>query len=308
MNEVWKTNPLLSSRLKAIGNALDAGHRALVFDGGLVGINDERESEVISNVAQGKAPRPSTRPREGRRATSRTRGRSPGEAEPFRSGVIEAAYGVEFRLLAQHYEALAFEDKNGLWVVARTRPLGSHGPQVHLLVGAPVEKGITPRAWAFDRIGHGATLLPLKHTNFPDASICAFTKVSGAWSAQDGLLPLIDHYSLWVTKSWHRTLFGSWPGPQVGACALYRRKEFASSEWCGCDSGRRYAECHQGSDVLVSEKVAQNEFHSLFSTNYEDRQVPACVLDAARLRWKRLPTLATVFAFRHVPDERIAML
>lgn len=304
MNELLKLNTPVSARLKVIGEALDAGRKALVFDEGFVGINDEDESEVISNVPQRQASRPSARPRAGQRTSSGSRRRrAPGQAEPFRSRAIEDAHGAGFRLLTKHYEAISFEDKNGLWVAIRTKPLGLGGPQAHLLVAAPIDKVITPRAWAFSRLGATAELFPLKHTNFPDASICAFTKASGAWTGADGLLPLVDHYSLWVAKSWHRQLYGWWPGEQVGACALYRRMEFAEREWCGCGSGRRYADCHQGPDLLVSQEAARRQFRRLFITDYENRQPPAGVLEAATSAWKKLPDMAVIFGYRSTSDE-----
>lgn len=303
MVELRKFDASISARLRAIGEALDAGRQALVFDEGLVGINDEHESEVISDVPQGQASRPPAGSRAGQRASSRSRGRAPGQTEPLRSPAVEAAHGAGFRLLAHHYEALSFEDKNGLWAAIKTKPLGLGGPQAHLLLAAPIDKAITPRAWAFASLGPKAELFPLKHTNFPDASICAFTKPSGAWTAADGLLPLVDHYSLWIAKSWHRRVFGWWPGEQVGACALYRRREFVEQEWCGCGSGRRYVDCHRDSDLLVPEVAARREFRVLFATNYEDRQAPSGVIEAARTFWKRIPDMATTFSFRKTHDE-----
>lgn len=190
-----------------------------------------------------------------------------------------------------------------MWAVVRTKPLGSGGPQAHLLVAAPTDKAITPRAWAFTAIGPKAELFPLKHTNFPDASICAFTKPSGAWTAADGLLPLVDHYSLWIAKSWHRKLFGWWPGEQVGACALYRRLEFVEREWCGCGSGKRYADCHRDPDLLVPEVTARREFRALFGGRYEDRRAPPGIVPAARTLWRSRPDMATTFSFRATYDE-----
>ena len=257
---------------------------------------------MITNVAQAGASRPPARSRPGRRTSSRS-WRAPGTAEPFSSASIEEAHGAGFRLLAQHYEALGFEDQHGLWVVVKTRPLGSGGPQAHLLVATPTDLRISPRAWAFDAIGAGTRMFPLKHTNFPDASLCAFTKRSQAWTSADGLLSLIDHYSLWVAKSLHRSQFGWWPGAQVGACALYRRREFVARELCGCESGKTYSECHQASDLMVPEGVARHEFRRLFLCDYEDRAPPAAIIEASQSGWKRLPKMATIFSYRRSPDE-----
>lgn len=294
-------NPYFMDRLSYLGDALHKGEQTQVFESGLIGLVDERESEVIYYGEQG-APRGSEAgARQGQR--TRARRRPSRQAQPFRSGAVEAAHGVGFRILAQHYEALGFEEKNGLWVAIKTKPLGPGGPQAHLLLAAPIDKAITPRAWAFKEIGRNAELFPLKHTNFPDASICAFTKASKAWVPEDGLLPLVDHYSLWVAKSWHRTQFGWWPGAQVGACALYRRMEFVAREWCGCESGRRYSDCHRTLDMAVPEDEARQEFRRRFLVDYNDRQAPDGILLAACNRWKNLPDMAMVFAHRLSADE-----
>lgn len=292
--------------LRQLGLEIHSGQQPSVFDGGFVGINSqEKESEVGSEYEAHSRNGSSAGSRKGQRSwpRPRPRSRSSREAEPFRSRAIEAALGAEFRVLAHHYEALAFEDGNGLWVVVKIEPLGTGGPLAHLLVAVPADRAITPRAWAFDEIGHGTSLFPLKHTNFPDASICAFTKSSLAWVREDGLLPLIDHYSLWIAKSLHRTIFGWWPGTQVGACALYRRREFVARELCGCESGKSYSDCHQLADLMVPEELGRREFWRLFTSNYEDRKPPAAILKAAQSKWKRLPDMASIYAIRLAMDE-----
>lgn len=291
-----KLNESTLRHLRSLGQALHSGHQPLVFDGGFCGLVEQRGSEVNASEESEPGSRPETGSRQGRR-TSRRR-RPSGQAQPFRSRAIEDAHGVGFRLLAQHYEALGFEDKNGLWVTVTTKPLGQGGPQAHLLVAAPTNLSIFPRAWAFSAIGRNAQLFPLKHTNFPDASMCAFTKESGAWVPEDGLLALIDHYSLWIIKSWHRSVEGWWPGRQVGACALYRRTEFTPDEFCGCESGRLYGLCHERADMQMPEATARQEFQRLFSVAYEDRDAPAQIVASARNRWKSMPDMASAYARR----------
>ena len=289
------------NHMRLLGHQIDAGNQPFVFDAGFVNQNLDSESEAKNEFESYTRNRSQAGPRQGQRARSRS-GPSR-EAEPFRSRAIEEAHGAEFRLLAQHYKVLGFEDPNGLWIAITANPLGPSGPQANFMVGVPTDKTITPRGWAFCRIGPAASLFPLKHTNFPDASICAFTKASKAWSATDGLLSLIDHFSLWAVKSWHRMALGSWPGPQVGACALYRRNEFTSGEWCGCESGRRYGACHEYLDSKVEKAIARRQFRSLFLCEYEDRQPPKGIIDAARSRWKQLPDMAGIFAHRRSLDE-----
>ncbi|MGQ7830607.1 hypothetical protein [Altererythrobacter sp. Z27] len=176
-------------------------------------------------------------------------------------------------------------------MAVEAKPLGLDGPAAHILMGVREDETIFPRAWAFERIGHQVRPFPTKHTNFPDASICAFDPKSGAWTREDGLTALVDHYALWAVKSWHRQEFGWWPGPQIGKCALYRRNEFDVREWCGCGSGIPYGFCHYQRDKQVPDELAQREFTALFGLDYQNRQTPTVIVEAARTRWKTLPAL-----------------
>jgi hypothetical protein len=292
----------LLEHLTELGCAIDVEERPTVFDGGFVGFNSATESEVISSGAQRKPHRSPAGARKGRRARPR---RAQAAGDHFGSEALEAAHGAGFRKLAQHYEVLAFEDKNGLWVVAKSWPLGRHGPQVHFLIAFPINRQIAPRAWAFEQIGPRARLASPKHTNFPDASICAYVDEDAAWPNADGLVGLVDIFSIWMIKKWHRELIGWWPGKQYGACALYRRLEFDGREQCGCLSGLRYSECHFEADLLVSEQAARAQFKHMFKSNYEDRSPPAEVIVAATTRWSKMPVMASVFAHRLRDNEPI---
>lgn len=298
MNGLWITDPLLVARLKAIGEALDTGQQAFVFDEGFVRLSDEPESEVITDVAGQKAG-PQSRSRPGQRA--RTWG-AQAARDPFRSDALEAAYGTEFRILAQHYQALAFEERNGLWIVVPSKPLGPQGPEVHFVVALPINKQIPPRAWALERVGRSARFMSLKHTNFPDASVCAFPHGYVSWPNPEGILGLIDIFTLWAVRKLHRDLLGWWPGPQVGACSHYRLKEFDPREDCGCGSQKRYGSCHMARDVLEEPKAAKAEFRRLFNCDFDDRIPPNAILDFARSRWKRTPSMADLFSLRADPS------
>lgn len=279
------------NRLEALGQALDLEQQLSVFHEGFVGFSYESE---VNDYAQGTAQRSAARPRPGQRTTERTRRGEAGEAHRFRSGAIEEAFGTEFRILARDYSALGFEDRDGLWVMVKSNPLGSQGPQIHFAVAFPLNRIATPRGWAFSRIGPRSRLMSLKHTNFPDASICAFLPNDGSWKPTDGMTALIDHYSVWAVKSLHRQFVGYWPGKQYGACALYRRMEFEPREWCGCLSGKRYQDCHQGADLIVSETAGRQEFRRLFRCDYETRAAPVAIVNAAMSRWKKIPAMASV--------------
>jgi hypothetical protein len=288
----------LVQMLSNLGQAIDIGRQPTVFDGGVVGFSDAAESEVMRNVA-GQETGSQSGPRSGRRARAR---RTETADHPFRSDALEEAHGAEFRILARHYQALAFEERNGLWVVVKSHPLGFDGPEVQFLIAAPLDRRLAPRAWAFAKIGPRAALMSLKHTNFPDASICAFTPDHWPWPNPDGLLGLVDIYVLWTVRKLHRDHCGWWPGPQLGACAHYRVREFDPREDCGCGSNKRYGDCHLPADMLVAPAAAEAEFRGLFSGPYDHRRAPQQVLEAARSAWRKMPSMATVYAHRPDPS------
>lgn len=287
------------AHLAAIGRAIDDGRRPTVFDGGLVSLSKEDESEVIRDGAARQEARSATGSWQGQRARARS-GANPAN-HPFRSEAHEQAHGAEFRILAQAYHALAFEDRNGLWVVASSNPLGRRGPQVEFLIAIPLENSLAPRSWAFERNGGKLRLASLKHTNFPDASICAFVQEEYTWPNTDGLVGLVDIYTLWMIRKWHCEHFGWWPGPQYGSCSHYRLNEFDPREDCGCGSNKRYGDCHFAADKLADPAKAAAEFKRLFGSDYDERHAPEQVLEAAKSGWSRMPSMATVFAHRRDP-------
>lgn len=288
----------LAEHLRRLGEEIDIGRQPTVFDGGLVGLSDATEGEVRRDVA-GQEAGPQAGTRSGRRARAR-RAQAPDHA--FGSDALEAAHGAGFRILAQHYEALAFEDTNGLWVAVSSLPLGRRGPEVHFLIAVPIDVRFTPRAWAFGAIGSRVRPMSLKHTNFPDASICAFPHGYWPWPNADGLVGLVDIYVLWAVRKLHRDVLGWWPGPQMGAGAHYRQREFDPREDCGCGSKKSYGQCHMGFDLLENPERSSLEFRRQFLCDFDDRRVPECILNAARSRWKQLPNMADIFSRRQDPS------
>lgn len=284
------------NRLADLGRALELQQTLSVFCRGFVGFCDEDESEVMQHVKRSKR-RSEARPWSGQRATERPR-RAAGQDHYFRSEAAERAFGDQFRVLAQQYDALAFEDDDGLWVAVSSEPLGRCGPQVHFFIAFPYNRQLLPKGWAFKRIGSRAEPMSMKHTNFPDASICAFMPNEGAWSPNDGMLGLVDHYSIWAVKKLHRDYLKRWPGRQFGACALYRRMEFVADEQCGCLSGRLYRDCHMGPDLLVDEEYGRVEFRKLFRSDYETRAVPELIKRAAQSTWRKIPSIREVLELK----------
>lgn len=286
------------AHLSAVGMAIDGGMQPTVYDGGFVAIEPSKEKDE-DNV-EGQETGSQSGPRPGRRAWA---WRAQASHHAFRSDSLELAHGAKFRTLARHYEAQAFEDKNGLWVTVASKPLGVGGPEVHFLIAVPTDEGIAPRAWAFEKIGPNARLMSLKHTNFPDASICAFAHGYWPWPNADGLLGLVDIYVLWAVRKLHRDHLGWWPGPQLGTGSLYRVKEFDPREACGCGSNKKYGHCHMATDLLANPQVAAAEFHRNFHCEYGDRRPHEQVIGAARSRWRSLPSMASVFAERSDPSQ-----
>lgn len=184
--------------LAEIGQFVHAGGRPFVFNGGQVGTM-QCESKEEENEYQSRPSRSATWTRKGQRAGPRSRASTTGNS--FRSAALEAAYGAELRILVRHYKAVTFESGSGFWAVVKVKPFGVNGPQSHLLIAVPGDRLIHPKGWAFKSVGTQPRPFPLKHTNFPDASICAFDPRSGVWDAGDGLLELVDHYAIWIVEA-----------------------------------------------------------------------------------------------------------
>lgn len=285
-------------RLKEIGQFIHSGNRPLVFDGGHVGTT-QCSNEEIYHESQVKPSRPQARSWQGRSA--RSGAWTPAQGNHFGSPAIEASHGAELRVLAQAYPVVVTESDDGFWLAIRTKPLGPDGPKAHVLIAVSCNRSVLPRAWAFETIGTQPRPFAPKHTNFPDGSICAFAPTSDAWKPEDGLLDLVDHYVIWMIKSWHRTVFGWWPGKQAGVVAFYRAQEFDGREFCGCGSGLLYAFCHRGRDLAVPEEVAQKQFETAFGCSYFSRAVPAVLLDAAKSNWRKLPSIRSALGLQY-PD------
>lgn len=304
--------PDLVERLEELGRALDIEQSVSAYGGGRIRITDADHDEVKENV-KSEAEGSSAGSRQGRRSWPRSRRsrpresgarrRSASESGTFRSEQAQSLYATEIRSLAEQYDIKCAEEQFGIWVAAKSQPLGSRGPLIHFLIALPFKQEIMPRSWCFGDLGNRAKLLGLRHTNFPDASICAFVKEDRTWNYPDGLIALADTYSVWALRQIHNQVFGWWPGPQLGVSALYRKTEFQPNEFCGCSSGKRYRDCHLASDLLVDEQAAQAEFRSLFRTEYKNRDVPPVVFNAAQNRWRIWPEIREAYSFR--PIDRV---
>lgn len=103
------------------------------------------------------------------------------------------------------------------------------------------------RAWAWWDYG-----IPVRsHHVYPDQSMC--THMPGQWGL--GKSRLVDYAAmavLWIGKSLHSQLLGSWPGLQHYESAQIRLQRDDRSEYCGCGSDKTYENCCRESDMETS--------------------------------------------------------
>lgn len=109
------------------------------------------------------------------------------------------------------------------------------------------------RGWAFWDYGcMGLQPIGPRHTNYGDASICAFDERDGTWSYGDSLVSLLDLYSVWAVRQLFVREFGKWPGPQGSFSPFERLREYGDNERCGCDTpAGAYVDCCKSSDLRL---------------------------------------------------------
>lgn len=284
----------LLQKLSELGQAIDIDRQTQVFDGGEVGIvenlnkkDEANEPERSRGSATGSWQGPEAGPR-----------RAPGEAP--RVGIVDQQV-PRLAGLAELYKAyptIIKEGDFGLWIIVTSKPLGGDGPQVTFVIAYPYSDKGLPKAWAFWKLGDFPKFIGPRHTNFPDASICAYGPQDGAWERADGLVALVDLYSTWALRHLYFQYFDRWPGRQYGASALYRRIEFSGEEWCGCGGSLKYAACHKATDALVDEEVARDEHRQTMGSDYGPRRPPKSVMNFARSCWRKIPSFRDAYEGR----------
>jgi hypothetical protein len=141
-----------------------------------------------------------------------------------------------------------------------------------------------------------------RHTNFPDASICAFTDEDDAWRPGDNPKILLNLYAEWLVGQLFLSLESYWPGRQAGLDATYRTLEFTDQDWCDCGSEKRYGTCHRAIDQLeVARLKAAGKYVPL-----PDRIVPPTIAKFASSRWKKLPDMGKLqlHPYEGLPPQR----
>ncbi len=282
----------LKARLSKIGEAIDIDRQFQVFDNGVVGIVENETEKESSNESEGTRG-PAAGSRQGAEGSRRSSGEAGARLRGIDDQVVRLA-GLED--LVRAYPVEIIEGDHGLWIIVQSSPLGSDGPQVTFIIAYPYSEKTEPKAWGFWKLGSFPKFIGPRHTNFPDASVCAFGP--GDWQRADGIVALVDFYSTWVIRHLYLQHFGRWPGRQHGLSALYRRTEFSPDEWCGCNSGKRYRECHMLTDHKLSDEEAADEHRKIFLGDYRDRKPPISVMKFARSGFKKIPTFKDAYSAR----------
>lgn len=130
------------------------------------------------------------------------------------------------------------------------------------------------RGWAFwaDPMSLPVWIGP-RHTNFGDGSICAFEPADGTWAFGDGLVDILDIYTVWALRHLHLRHTARWPGPQSVHRPYERLLEIRPEERCGCPAPQgTYGECCRPRD-LARNRIADAVDFAIFS-RWEIRRPP----------------------------------
>lgn len=293
-------SPKLRSILEGIGSALDQGRPIRVLRGGVVvadepHLDHERMQSNEADRTQGSAAR-SRQGSPGWEGTAR-RSRSSGSLLQAGSGSLRDSFEEGLPHLQVSYPGTRiWDDEVGLWVVVPSFPVGIDGPQAALVAALPFFEVPKRRCWGYWRRDRNLKWIGPRHTNFPDASICAFADGATAWQPTDGLTRLFDLYSVWLLCHLHLEALHRWPGPQHSINSYYRLHEFLEGELCSCDSGRTYFECHRPQDLLEDQQLAKVAFQKCAGGDLVDRRVPQAVRQFAKSHFKNAPSLLSALS------------
>jgi hypothetical protein len=165
-----------------------------------------------------------------------------------------------------------------VWVLVESRLFDGLRKRARFLIGVSYRYAAI-RSWAFwvDAIGLPVWIGP-RHTNYNDGSICAFEPADGTWGFSDGLVQLVDLYTLWVARHLHLEVFGRWPGAQSVHRPYERILEIRTGEQCGCrDAAGAYVDCCRTRDLARDRIADAVEF--ICWTQFALRSPPRQVLD-----------------------------
>lgn len=300
-------SPSARSTLELIGRQLDAGIFPRVKNGGIVAPSDpaiystlgEKRAhydhrEPRSRSSEGTQPPGTWRPRGQTPPWSRAAGPWPaGQAAPLVGAAAEPYQQVAVEELQRAYPGtMRWQDDDGLWLLAKSTPLGDLRQAAILLTAISYSQAMV-RSWGFwsDSTSQAEWIGP-RHTNFPDGSICAFFPDDGTWTFGDSLVELLDLYSVWAIRHLHLRHTGRWPGPQAPCHPHERLQEFVETEICGCGSRLSYGQCCRPRDLARNRVADAVQFALLTGGNI--RTPPELVLKFMASRREHPPRIADV--------------
>lgn len=280
--------PQTTKLLRQIGEDLDLGRFPSVTDGGLVWparadavsqpLGLEIQNGQTTSASQSRqtgtsgAPESSRTPQPAAIGTASTAGSA--GAPP---SIACLAHGVTewVRALAAAYPGTeAAKTGEALWLRVPASLLPRLGYRaifvIVLLPGRGIERG-----WAFwDHGIWGLHGIGPRHTNYGDASICAYDPRDGTWNYGDPLVALLDLFAVWAVRQLFFSQFGRWPGPQASFSPFERLREYRDDELCGCTIPKgQYADCCKRDDLQLVAR-ARNE---MISQALMPRAIPTAV-------------------------------
>ena len=293
--------------LSEIGSQLDQHHEIRVHNGGIVMPSDtavipltlgDGDTNVRSRQSNQEKPRRSkTRPREGPAARQGTtnRSRASGQSRSIIGSNLLEKYEEELGGLQSAYPGTqVWRQAEGLWLLSKSELLSGSGLQATFLTAMPYIATWQPKSWGFWTTVVSANWIGPRHTNFPDGSVCAFEPSDGTWLYEDGIVKLLDQYTLWAIRHLYLKTFDRWPGRQVAHHPYERITEFRDNEYCGCQhSGQLYEHCCKESDEAEDEAKLKADYLKNIA-GFTPRTPPASVTQFISDR-KVLPHMSDIF-------------
>jgi hypothetical protein len=261
--------------LQEIGEILNCGLQPVVYAGGLVMPRPVSDLTILEGGqyelgTKTRSGGPEARQRQGAAAHSTAKARAASGTGSLVVGSVSVAAVADPQVdqalsLYEQFRVRATPD--AIWMRGWVRPIADLNDRILLVVKCPTDPLAEVQSWAW---WHWGFWIGPRHT-YLDGSICAFEKSHRTWlRGRDPLWQYLDLAVVWSVRQLHLAVLGTWPGRQVIHSADERVRHNAPTEFCGCDSGRRYRDCHQ----RVDHKNARGRLDPL-------RRVPTDVLDTA---------------------------
>jgi len=249
--------PQIKDILREIGAQLDQNQLPRVYNGGIVLPNETTVSNPHSGKekcnAKPRQRRPATGPWQGATGRQRQTCRpwSSAKASQIICSGFQEQYEAELDAVLEAYPSTKFRhQKRGLWLLTDSTLILGLGKKATFLTYIPYDFSTPAKSWGFWTSPIYSKWIGPRHTNYPDGSICAFEPRDQTWFIGDGIVELIDLYSLWAIRHLHLELIGRWPGYQSVPHAHERVAELKDDEFCGCDSPHKlYKNCCKQDDI-----------------------------------------------------------